>query len=223
MSFPFSTRAPEGALRLSARAPEGALRPRTISHESAKKPANLRIKARRIDFAFEPDLARYWYDDDAFLTHFMHALSITFPDGERMFMDAVRAVQDRVHDEETRADIAGFMGQEALHSRAHEALNEFIASRGYPALALAAGMRAEIAERKPEHTKKSALALTCALEHITAIMGVARPRRDRAQGRRLRRVPRGLRRRAHAQDLALDQHARADGYRVALSGRAAQA
>jgi predicted metal-dependent hydrolase len=147
------------------------LQTRTAGRGPAKKPVNLQVKARRIDFAFEPDLARYWYDGDAFLTHFMHALSITFPDGERMFMDAVRAVQSRVQNEETRADIAGFMGQEALHSRAHEALNAFIAARGYPALSLAAGMREQIEERKPEHSKKSALALTCALEHITAIMG----------------------------------------------------
>jgi uncharacterized protein len=144
---------------------------RATPRTPAKKPKNLQVKARRIDFTFEADLARYWYDGDPFLTHFMHALSITFPDGERMFMEAVRAVQNRVQDAETRADIAGFMGQEALHSRAHEALNEFIAARGYPALSLAAQMREQIAEQKPEHTKKSALALTCALEHITAIMG----------------------------------------------------
>jgi predicted metal-dependent hydrolase len=139
--------------------------------EITKKPENVQIKARRVAFEFEPDLARHWYRGDPFLTHFMHALSITFPDGERMFMEAVRAVQSRVRNEQTRADIAGFMGQEALHSRAHEALNDFIAARGYPARALAAAMRDEIAENKHQHSKKSALALTCALEHITAIMG----------------------------------------------------
>jgi predicted metal-dependent hydrolase len=108
-----------------------------------------------------------------------------------MFMDAVRAVHSDVHNEQTRADIAGFMGQEALHSRAHEAFNDFIAARGYPALALAAGMREEIAAHKPEHTKKSLLALTCALEHVTAIMGhhlLSRPDQQALMPESMRRL-----------------------------------
>jgi predicted metal-dependent hydrolase len=131
-----------------------------------------------MDFQFDAALPRYWYEDDAFLTHFMHALSLTFPEGERMFMDAVRAVRERVTDPETRADIAGFMGQEALHSRAHEALNQHLARLGYPAAALEQGIRERILANRPHHTKQSLLALTCALEHVTAIMGhhlLARP------------------------------------------------
>lgn len=135
------------------------------------KPASVQVKARRVDFRFDATLPRYWYQDDAFLTHFMHALSITFPEGERMFMDAVRAVRDRVTDAETRGDIAGFMGQEALHSRAHEVLNEHLQQLGYPAERLEEGVRQRIKLARPRHTKRSLLALTCALEHITAIMG----------------------------------------------------
>jgi predicted metal-dependent hydrolase len=136
-----------------------------------RKPASVQVKARRVDFQFDASLPRYWYLDDPFLTHFMQALSITFPEGERMFMDAVRAVRERVQDAETRSDIVGFMGQEALHSRAHEALNEHLERIGYPAARLEQGIRENIAGNRPLHTKQSLLALTCALEHITAIMG----------------------------------------------------
>jgi predicted metal-dependent hydrolase len=136
-----------------------------------RKPDSVQVKPRRLDFAFDASLPRYWYADDPFLTHFMHALSLTFPEGERMFMDAVRAVRDRVKDAGTRGDIAGFLGQEALHSRAHDVLNEQIARWGYPAARLEQGVRQNIADNRPLHTKETLLALTCALEHITAIMG----------------------------------------------------
>jgi predicted metal-dependent hydrolase len=143
----------------------------TEAYVPKRKPAGVQVKARRVDFHFDASLPRYWYLDDPFLTHFMQALSITFPEGERMFMDAVRAVRERVQDAETRGDIAGFMGQEALHSRAHDALNEHLARMGYPAARLEQGIRQNIADHRPQHTKQSLLALTCALEHITAIMG----------------------------------------------------
>lgn len=135
------------------------------------RPADVQIKARRVDFTFDESLPRDWYNSDIFLTHFMNALSITFPEGERMFMDAVRGVRDRVKNEQTRKDIAGFMGQEALHSRAHEAFNEFMQARGYPIERLEAHVARDIASNRPHHSASSLLALTCGLEHITAIMG----------------------------------------------------
>lgn len=142
-----------------------------LKRAAIRRPASVQVIPRRIDFAFDETLPRAWYDNDIFLTHFMNALSITFPEGERMFMDAVRNVQAQVKDEQTRKDIAGFMGQEALHGRAHEAFNEFLLARGYPMDKLEAQVAADIAGHRPDHTPSSLLALTCALEHITAIMG----------------------------------------------------
>jgi len=134
------------------------------------KPASVEVRARRLD----PDLTnlpRFWADNDPFLTHFMNALSVTFPGGERMFMDAVRAVRDRVKSPEVLRDIAGFMAQEALHSRAHHALNDHLDTWGYPGRAMEQAVRDDIARERRFHTDKSLLALTCALEHITAMMG----------------------------------------------------
>ncbi|KAF0807371.1 hypothetical protein A6D6_00923 [Alcanivorax xiamenensis] len=116
--------------------------------------------------------ACYWYGNDPVATHLLNVLSITFPDGERFFVDAVRAFRDRVDDPQRQKDISGFIGQEAMHSLEHKAFNELVAGQGYDALVeralnvtqkLLAGARKHL---PPERQ----LAATAGLEHITAIL-----------------------------------------------------
>jgi uncharacterized protein len=137
----------------------------------AKRPASVHVKARNIKFGIGPKMPKYWVSGDPFLTHFMNALSVIFPPGERMFMDAVKAVRDRVHDPDTRADIAGFLAQEALHSREHSALNEALHKLGYPVRKMEEGLAERIRLNDKFRSKKASLAVTVALEHMTALMG----------------------------------------------------
>ncbi|MFP5449571.1 MAG: metal-dependent hydrolase, partial [Alphaproteobacteria bacterium] len=51
----------------------------------------------------------------AVATAVFNALSLTFPDGERLFMDAVRHYRDRVSGK-LAEDVRGFIAQEAIHS-----------------------------------------------------------------------------------------------------------
>ena len=39
---------------------------------------------------FDADIPRYWLGGDPFKTRFFEAMSLTFPDGERYFIDCVR-------------------------------------------------------------------------------------------------------------------------------------
>ncbi|MEY4511331.1 MAG: hypothetical protein RLZZ450_3453, partial [Pseudomonadota bacterium] len=137
----------------------------------AKRPASVLVKARNIKFGIGPKMPKYWASGDPFLTHFMNALSVIFPPGERMFMDAVKAVRDRVHNADTRADIAGFLAQEALHSREHSALNEALHKLGYPVRKMEEGLAERIRFNDKFRSKKSSLAATVALEHLTALLG----------------------------------------------------
>ncbi|HEX5661408.1 MAG TPA: metal-dependent hydrolase [Polyangiales bacterium] len=137
----------------------------------AKRPASVEVKPRNIKFGIGPEMRRYWVSGDPFLTHFMNALSVTFPPGEKMFMDAVKAVRDRVKNPETRADIAGFLAQEALHSREHQALNVRLEEFGYPAQEMEERIAQHIKEISKYRTKKISLAVTVALEHMTALLG----------------------------------------------------
>jgi predicted metal-dependent hydrolase len=96
-------------------------------------------------------------------------LSGFFPPGERYFMDSVRHFRDRVTDKEQRAAISGFMGQEAIHGREHERLNELLAERGFdmrtPERFVKIGLK--VLEMLPPSTK---LAATTFMEHFTALL-----------------------------------------------------
>lgn len=137
----------------------------------ASTPAQVKIEPRRMDFDFH-EVPRHWADNNPVLTHFFNALSLTFPDGERFFVDSVRALRDRVTDKKRQEEISGFIGQEAMHSLEHNTFNDMLAGQGYEAQADAGQQYAKerIAGAQKYLGKKQQLAATAALEHITAIL-----------------------------------------------------
>ncbi len=154
---------------------------------------------RRISFdhvvdGLDADLAA---DGDVILPHLVAALSGLFPDGEEMFIDAVRHYRDEVTDPDLRRQVNAFIGQEVTHGREHRRLNERLAELGYrsklveatlqndavltPGMARIArvftrfGPLRDLGEKldqdepfEPEPIML--LALTAALEHYTATM-----------------------------------------------------
>ncbi|MGH7896478.1 MAG: metal-dependent hydrolase [Candidatus Binatia bacterium] len=126
------------------------------------------ITTRNLDFALSPDLPRYWHGGDPFITHFFNGLSVMFPEGERFFMDAVRRYVPRISDPKLREDVRGFLGQEGIHAREHERYNRMLAEQGYPIAKMERLLELGIRmDRK--WPPKWQLAMTCALEHFTAV------------------------------------------------------
>lgn len=137
-----------------------------------KKPANtLTITPQRMDFDFA-GVPKHWFDNDPVLTHFLNALSLTFPDGERFFVDSVRAFRDAVSDPAQQKEISGFIGQEAMHSLEHDTFNKMLATQGYREQAEGGQKLARylIKQGNERLSDKQKLAATAALEHITAIL-----------------------------------------------------
>ena len=141
------------------------------------------ITPRRMEFSFEGiKHDDYWFDNDPVLTHLLNILSLTFPDGERFFVDSVRALRDQVQDKDRQKDISGFIGQEAMHSLEHQAFNDLIANGKYDDIVnhalnvtnkLLAGARQHMSKRQQ-------LAATAGLEHFTACLLYTSPSpRDR--------------------------------------------
>ena len=60
------------------------------------------------------------------------ALSAVFPDGEDYFVRSVRHYRDRISDPALKRQVAGFIGQEAVHGREHRVFNDRLAELGYP-------------------------------------------------------------------------------------------
>ena len=136
-----------------------------------------RFPVRRMDFDFE-QIKRYWFNNDVGLTHFMTALSAFFPVGERFFVDSVRAVRKHpniVNNVDLQAQISAFIGQEAMHSKEHHAMNMRFSEFGFDDMAWMEQMTATILKARfliqPfAPIEMINLAATCALEHFTALL-----------------------------------------------------
>lgn len=126
------------------------------------------ITVRKPDYKFETVSPSYWYGDNKFVSTFLSALSITFPAGEKFFIEAVRDCSYGVPPE-LKEDVKAFTQQEAQHSKAHVAFNAWLQAKGYRAEEFENFVKAllKVAAKFP---KKHRLAATCALEHITALM-----------------------------------------------------
>jgi len=131
--------------------------------------ANLIVRRLLIDM--EAPIARHWCGGDAFRTALFNALSMSFPVGEQFFIDAVRNGFKALppdKQERFRAEVQGFVGQEATHRRLHGLFNAHLDKLG---------LVNEWADRATQRLKlldgldpRHALGITAANEHFTAIM-----------------------------------------------------
>lgn len=87
--------------------------------------AGASFPVRRMNFNFD-HVPEYWASNSAGITHFMTALSALFPDGEKLFIDSVRAVRyhPAIKDNDAlQKEISAFIGQEAMHTQEHVGFN----------------------------------------------------------------------------------------------------
>lgn len=114
------------------------------------------------------NINKYWFDDNPSLTHFMSALSVLFPDGERFFMKSMNAYRNQLPDYFID-ELNEFCLQEANHGRVHNKLNSLLDSKNLLKLEKNTKRALELASKILN--KKQQLALTICLEHITMLMG----------------------------------------------------
>jgi predicted metal-dependent hydrolase len=142
----------------------------TISDAAAVRRAPRAIPVRRPTFDFSRVTLPHWFAGDPFLSHLVNAMSLTFPEGERFFMDAVKHYADRITAPALKREVSRFLGQEALHSRAHEAYNQWLRTTGIDASGIERQVAEWSARVREKRSHRYQLAMTCALEHFTAIM-----------------------------------------------------
>lgn len=134
---------------------------------------------RRMDFEFG-QVPEYWMNNSSGLTHFMTALSALFPDGEKFFVDSVRAVRNdpKLADPRMQKEISAFIGQEAMHSKEHVGFNQSANAYGHDVNSLEKKTNtviqtirkgfAKIAKPFGISQEMIDLTATTALEHFTA-------------------------------------------------------
>ncbi len=140
-----------------------------MSESTAERPVPT-IQPRRLSFPAPPDLAQHWRASNPLITGFFYALSATFPDGERFFIDSVRHYRERVGSPALREQIRGFIGQEAHHGRAHEDYNAELEKLGLPMARVAGSVRRLLGFVQRRFSPARQLAITAALEHLTATL-----------------------------------------------------
>ena len=129
------------------------------------------LVVRRLLVDLQDPIPRHWCAGDAFRTAFMNALSMSFPVGEQFFIDSVRDGLARLPapaQERFRAEVQGFIGQEATHRRLHGLFNEHLERQG---LVNGWGPRALRRRRRLDGLDiRHSVAATAAYEHFTSIL-----------------------------------------------------
>ena len=130
-----------------------------------------RLPVRRLRVDLSRGFDRLWNGGDAFRTHYLNALSMSFPVGEQFFIDAVRkGVSLLPEAEQARwaAELRGFVGQEATHRFLHGQFNAELERQG---------LRnhwqhwaAKRIERSARLHPVNHVAVTAAYEHFTAVL-----------------------------------------------------
>ena len=128
------------------------------------------LLVRRPDFALGPSLPRYWHGGDPFQTHFLDALSSVFPPGEAFFVRSVQHYRERITDPALRDAMKAFAGQEGQHSRQHDRHVQILVAQGYRLLEVRNRIMRRVMPWVNRHLPRFSLALTAALEHLTALM-----------------------------------------------------
>jgi predicted metal-dependent hydrolase len=133
------------------------------------------IPVRKIaqDYSNTP---RHWVDNNSWKTHFTNALFFLFPEGEHMFVQAVKHFQPHLTDPELRKAVAAFISQEMMHGVKHKEFSQWVGGLGIGADKMFARVNNEIKSRsskKMGFAPMSVLAETVALEHFTALLAAS--------------------------------------------------
>lgn len=126
--------------------------------------------ARMPDLDLGRGFARRWNGGDAASSHLFSALSWMFPRGERFFIDVARELAATLPLSAQQAtEIKVFVTQEAQHGRLHLQYNAVLAGQGFSDRVTP--LLTRMIDRAYRRSPLSRLAIVCAYEHLTAVLG----------------------------------------------------
>ena len=137
----------------------------------SRMPEGMNLEVRTSRFDLNEQLSKEWLDKDAFKAAFFNALSMTFPAGERFFIDSVRHYKTDVTDPKLKQEISHFIGQEGMHSRERRKYNRILCELGgYSQEKMEGRTEKMIQLGKAKMPPMARLAATGGVEHLTAIL-----------------------------------------------------
>lgn len=128
------------------------------------------VRRLALEPTFEHVPRHFAADGDLISSHLAAALSAVFPDGEDFFVRSVRHYRDQITDPVLAEHVSGFIGQEVTHGREHRAFNTHLDTLGYHTKFVERLVRRTITFREKHTPPITNLAVTAALEHVTATL-----------------------------------------------------
>ncbi|MZE55639.1 metal-dependent hydrolase [Streptomyces sp. SID5770] len=138
------------------------------------------LKARKVSFDWE-ETPLHWVPGDPFTTHTINVLHLLLPAGERWFVHVYKQALPYITDDRLREDVIGFIGQEAIHSQAHDDVLPHLRKQGLDPTPYTAqvdwffekllGDRALPPGRARRWWLMERVAVIAAIEHYTAFLG----------------------------------------------------
>lgn len=128
------------------------------------------IVKRRVHIDFDSAPATRWYPREPVTETFLNAVSFFLPAGEKFFIESVQHYKHRIADPVLQDQVQRFIYQEAMHTREHINCNRMLSKtfRYGPRIEKIGEFFLNLARWFTP--KASQLAVTCAIEHYTAIL-----------------------------------------------------
>lgn len=144
-------------------------------------PEEVALRPRQVQFRWDT-APLHWIPGDPYGSHVVTALNLFLPVAERWFSRLLRDALEYVRNEQLRAEIVGFIGQEAVHAKTHDdVLVAYVRRHGidpqpfYRQLEWVAGQFDARLDRATGPDRRKALSsgthALCAAEHFTGVLG----------------------------------------------------
>ncbi len=137
---------------------------------TAPEPASIQTRRMSFEESLQEVPRHFGPDGDLLSSHIAACLSAVFPDGEDFFVRSVRHFRGDITDPVLKRQVAGFIGQEAMHGREHRAFNRRLSELGYPTRFVERVTERGLALAEKVLPARTNLAVTAALEHYTATL-----------------------------------------------------
>lgn len=137
------------------------------------------MKVRVPKFDLKHKLVRHYFKGNIFSTHLANSLHIIFPEGEKFFIRSCRHFLKQINDPDLKKEVKAFMGQEGMHSKAHNDFWEHLENQGFKVAPLANFLDKTAFEGFEKLIylflgkklgSKFCLSMTAGFEHYTALL-----------------------------------------------------
>ncbi len=139
---------------------------------------------RKVTFDFS-QTPLHWIPDDPYSSQFISIIHAILPAGEFFFCRLYNKALPYIEDEKLRADVRGFIQQEAMHARSHNTgVNQFLEMRGMEIQSFIKQVAwlfdnvladhpfgRDVPESVEKHWLLLRLGLIAAVEHFTCVLG----------------------------------------------------